>query len=68
MAKKKEATKKILRVTLVKSIISSPIRQKATVRALGLSRMNQTVEHTESDVIRGMLAKVSHLVQVEEQV
>lgn len=68
MAKKKEATKKILRVTLVKSVISSPERQKATVRALGLSRMNQTVEHTESDVIRGMLAKVSHLVQVEEQV
>ncbi len=67
MAKKKE-TVKMIRVTLVKSVISSPERQKATVRALGLNKLNQTVEHVDSAAIRGMLAKVSHLVHVEEQV
>ncbi len=40
MAKKKEAVK-MLRVTLVKSVISSPERQQATVRALGLAKLNQ---------------------------
>jgi large subunit ribosomal protein L30 len=67
MAKKKE-TVKMIRVTLVKSVISSPERQKATVRALGLNKLNQTIEHVDSAAIRGMLAKVSHLVHVEEQV
>lgn len=62
MAKKSE---KVLRITLVKSPIGYTQRQKDTVRALGLRRMNQTVEHKDSDVIRGMVAKVSHLVQVE---
>ena len=64
MAKKKK--EKIYRVTLVKSPIGYTQRQKDTVRALGLRRMNQTVEHIDSAVIRGMLNKVSHLVQVEE--
>lgn len=67
MVKKKE-TVKMLRVTLVKSVICSPERQKATVHALGLNKLNQTVEHVDSPVIRGMLAKVSHLIHVEEQV
>ncbi len=61
-------TPKILRVTLVKSAIGYSQRHKATVRALGLRRMNQTVEHVDSPSLRGMLAKVSHLVVVEEQV
>jgi large subunit ribosomal protein L30 len=64
MAKKKK--EKVLRVTLVKSPIGYTQRQKDTVRALGLRRMNQTVEHGDSPVVRGMIAKVSHLVQVEE--
>jgi large subunit ribosomal protein L30 len=64
MAKKKK--EKILRITLVKSPIGYDQRQKDTVRALGLRRMNQTVEHSDTLVIRGMVAKVSHLVQVEE--
>jgi len=68
MAKKSVVEKKFLRITLVKSMISSPERQKATVRALGLNKVNQTVEHADSSVVRGMVAKVSHLVQVEEQV
>jgi len=64
MAKKKQ--EKVFRVTLVKSPIGYTQRQKDTVRALGLRRMHQTVEHVDSPVIRGMLDKVSHLVQVEE--
>ena len=64
MAKKKK--EKVLRVTLVKSPIGYTQRQKNTVRALGLRRLNQTVEHGDSPVIRGMLNKVGHLVQVEE--
>ena len=63
MAKKKE---KILRITLLKSPIGYEKSQKETVRALGLRRMNQTVEQVDSAVIRGMIAKVTHLVQVEE--
>jgi large subunit ribosomal protein L30 len=63
MAKKKV---KSLKVTLVKSPIGYSERQKNTVRALGLRRMSQTVEHTDTPVIRGMIGKVSHLVKVEE--
>lgn len=55
-----------LRITLVKSPIGYSQRQKATVRSLGLRRMNHAVEHDDTDVIRGMIAKVSHLVEVEE--
>ena len=63
-AKKKKDT--MLRVTLVKSPIGYSERQKGTVRALGLRRMNQTVEHTDSPTLRGMLNKVSHLIEIEE--
>ena len=62
----KKTKEKVLRITLVKSPIGYTQRQKDTVRALGLRKMNQTVEHTDSAVIRGMVSKVSHLVQVEE--
>lgn len=67
MAKKKSKPK-VIRVTLVKSPIGYSERQKGTVRALGLRRMNQSVEHTDTQVLRGMLNKVSHLVRVEEDV
>lgn len=60
------AKAKMLRVTLVKSTISSIERHKRTVRALGLRKMHQTVEHTDSPVIRGMVNQVQHLVKVEE--
>ena len=62
MAKKKKGIK----ITLVKSPIGYNERQKGTVRALGLRKMNQTVTHVDSDVIRGMIAKVSHMLKVEE--
>lgn len=66
MAEKKKPQEKFVRVTLVRSPIGYNKRQKATVRALGLRRLNQTVEHVDSPVIRGMIAKVIHLVEVEE--
>jgi large subunit ribosomal protein L30 len=63
MARKK---KKILKITLIKSPIGYSQRQRGTVRALGLRRMNQTVEHTDTPVIRGMINHIPHLLQVEE--
>jgi large subunit ribosomal protein L30 len=65
MAKKAEK-KTMLRVTLVKSPIGFPEPQKRTVRALGLHRMHQTVEHQDSPALRGMLKSVIHLLQIEE--
>ncbi len=57
---------KKLRVTYVKSSIGYSIRQKATIQSLGLRKLNQSVIHNDNPVVRGMLAKVSHLVRVEE--
>jgi large subunit ribosomal protein L30 len=62
----KAASGKTIKVTLVRSPIGFPIPQKATVQALGLHRINQTVEHKDSPAVRGMLMKVIHLVRVEE--
>jgi large subunit ribosomal protein L30 len=56
-----------LRVTLVKSAIGAKPKQRGTLRALGLRKIDQTVEHADRPEIRGMLAKVPHLVRVEEQ-
>lgn len=63
---KKENTGKTLRVTLVRSAIGYTKDQKATVRALGLHRLHQTVEHKDTPALRGMLTKVIHLLKVEE--
>jgi large subunit ribosomal protein L30 len=63
MARKKQIQ---LEVTLVKSPIGYSKRQKATLRALGLKKINQKVTHQDNLVLRGMLDKVSHLVVVEE--
>lgn len=59
---------KVLRITLVKSGIGYTVRHKATLKALGFRRLHQTVEHVDSPTLRGMLAKVMHLVEIEEQV
>ena len=55
-----------LRVTLVHSAIGAKPKQRGTLRALGLRRIDQTVEHADRPEIRGMLARVPHLVRVEE--
>lgn len=55
-----------LKITLRKSAIGYEKDQKATVRSLKLTRRQQTVEHPDNPAIRGMINKVSHLVDVEE--
>ena len=55
-----------LRITYTKSSIGYAKRQKATVKALGLKRLHHSVEHNDTPTIRGMAAKVRHLVTVEE--
>jgi large subunit ribosomal protein L30 len=55
-----------LKVTQVRSVIHRPKDQKATVRALGLHRIRHSVVKDDRPEIRGMIAKVSHLVRVEE--
>lgn len=67
MPEKTQQAEKYVRITLVRSPIGYPLRQKRTVRALGLRRMHQTVEQEDTPVLRGMIAKVAHLVEVEEE-
>lgn len=55
-----------LRITYVRSTIGQKPDQKATVQALGLRRLNQTIERPDSPQLRGMLHKVRHLVAVTE--
>jgi large subunit ribosomal protein L30 len=55
-----------LRISWIKSSIGYSRRQKGTIRALGLRRLGDVVEHADTAVIRGMIDKVSHLVEVEE--
>lgn len=55
-----------LRITLIKSTIKCKEDQKATVAALGLHKIGQTVEQKDNAQIRGMINKVSHLLKVEE--
>lgn len=57
---------KTIRVKLVRSPIGYNKLQKATVQALGLRKLHQTVEKEDTPVIRGMINKVSHLVSVTE--
>lgn len=59
------SNEKQLKITLTRSIIGSSTVQKKVVKALGLSKMNQTVTHDDSPIIKGMINKVSHLVTVE---
>ncbi|HSM55410.1 MAG TPA: 50S ribosomal protein L30 [Candidatus Sulfomarinibacteraceae bacterium] len=58
---------KRLRIKYVKSAIGYSKRQKRTIEALGFRKLYQTVEHNDSPAIRGMINKVVHLVQVEEE-
>jgi large subunit ribosomal protein L30 len=57
---------KKVRITWVKSAIGYDVRHKATIRALGFHRLNQTVEQVDTPALRGMLYKVKNLVRVEE--
>ena len=63
---KQENGDKTVFVTLVRSPIGYTKDQKATVLALGLRRMHQTIEHKDTPALRGMVRKIIHLLQVEE--
>jgi large subunit ribosomal protein L30 len=54
-----------IKITQVKSVIDRSIRQKRTMIALGLKKVNQTVEVEATPQILGMVAKVNHLIKVE---
>lgn len=58
---------KKIKITQVKSVIDRPERQKRTMEALGLRKLNSTVEVEATPQILGMVRKVTHLVKVEEQ-
>ena len=57
---------KRLRITQFRSAISRLQSQKDTIRSLGIRKLHNPVEHNDTPAIRGMIAKVSHLVRVEE--
>jgi len=61
-----EENNKTVFVNLVRSPIGYTKDQKATVLALGLRRLHQTIEHKDTPAVRGMIRKIIHLVQVEE--
>jgi len=55
-----------LKITLVRSMIGRPEKHRKVLRGMGLMKMNKTVELEDTPSIRGMVAKVVHLVKVEE--
>ncbi len=55
-----------VKVTQVRSIINRPNKQRATMQALGLNRINKTVELEGTPPVLGMIEKVKHLVKVEQ--
>ena len=57
---------KMVKITLTKSTIGASPKQRAVVEALGLKKLNKTVELADTPATRGAIAKVSHLVKVEE--
>jgi large subunit ribosomal protein L30 len=63
MAKKTESK---LKITQTRSLIGQKPKLKKTIQALGLKRLNHSVEKTDSPQIRGMVYKVRHMVKVEE--
>jgi large subunit ribosomal protein L30 len=61
-----KAKTKNVKVTLTRSLIGQKPKTRATVEGLGLRKINQTVIQVDSPTLRGMIAKVDHLVEVEE--
>jgi large subunit ribosomal protein L30 len=65
MAKAKKATPAgVIKVKMIGSVIGCPEKQRATVRGLGLRRLHQVVEREDTPMVRGMVNKVPHLVQI----
>jgi large subunit ribosomal protein L30 len=55
-----------LQVTLIKSVIGRPKKHRDVVAGLGLKKLNHSVEHTDTPEIRGMISKISHLLNVSQ--
>ena len=62
----KKAPKKSLKLTQIKSTIGCPADQRATVKALGLKRIRDSIEQVDTPAVQGMIFKVKHLVKVEK--
>ena len=65
MAQKKKSDPGKIRVRWVRSAIAAPKKHKDVIRGLGFTRLNQVLEREDTPSIRGMVAKVSHLVSIE---
>jgi large subunit ribosomal protein L30 len=63
-AKKTAANAGTLRLKYVRSVICTPVKHKRVVRGLGFTRLNQIIERPDTLAIRGMVAKVPHLVEI----
>jgi large subunit ribosomal protein L30 len=63
-AKKTTQSGSSLRLKWVRSAICAPVKQKKVVKGLGFTRLNQVVERPDTPAIRGMVAKVPHLVEI----
>jgi large subunit ribosomal protein L30 len=64
MPKKTETTGGTLKLKYVRSAICTPVTHKKVVRGLGFTRLNQVIERPDTPAIRGMVAKVPHLVEI----
>ena len=64
MAKKSNANGGKLHLKWVRTAICAPIKQKKVVKGLGFTRLNQVIERPDTPAIRGMVAKVPHLVEI----
>ena len=67
MAQEKAQKNAKIQVTLRKSLIGQKPKTRATVRSLGLRKINSTIEHNDTPDVRGMLHRVRHLIEVEEK-
>jgi len=63
-AKKSTESSGKLRLKYVRSVICTPVKHKLVVKGLGFTRLNQVIERPDNPAIRGMVAKVPHLVEI----
>jgi large subunit ribosomal protein L30 len=61
------AAKKKIKIQYVRSKICTPVKHKLVVKGLGFTRLNQVIEREDTASIRGMIAKIPHLVQIVER-
>jgi large subunit ribosomal protein L30 len=63
----KDFMSRTLKITLIKSMIGHPEKHRRVVHSLGLRKLNKTVVLADTPIVRGMIQKVSHLLEVKEQ-